>query len=657
MTNIKQAYTPRKIVDSGLFFSIPLYQRLFEWGEDQIIQLLDDLYSSYKRDKESAYYIGMLTVKRTESSIELVDGQQRFTAMILLGIHFKWNDFLYLSTEHDNILRLQFTAREEDKKNQPNMKIQEVHLNKFKRFTDLTIKDIPESVKLVVLVGPNGCGKTSIFEAFNHWYKYKGYRSWNSSDVDYFVKSGDVQDVKSSTWYDGRVTINAYDEALNSADNIKGCFYFRTAHRNEPDFTTQTLSKQNDPKNNFKFNTLMTTDASVSENYQRLVSHTLSGVFSAANEDKTVKSLKQELIGKIAESLSRVFDDLQLSSIGEPLVNGSFYFTKGRSLNFHYKNLSAGEKSAFDIILDLVIKGEYFDNTVYCIDEPEAHMHTALQAKLLAEMYNLINDQSQLWLATHSIGMLQQAKELESQHPGSVVFLDFSNIDFDEKTTITPTTIDKTIWNKFVELAFGDFAKLIAPERIVFCEGDVKGRKYKDFDAQIYSKIFSSKYPTTSFVSIGSCLDIENPNNISMKIISQVMQNSEIIKFVDRDDKSTEEVAECTAKGIKVLNRRHVESYILDDEIITKLCNAVGKPDKIAECITAKTEKIAASTARGNAADDIKSASGEIYVELKRILNMTKCGNTKDAFFRDTLAPLITEDTSVYKELEREIFS
>lgn len=59
-----------------------------------------------------------------------------------------------------------------------------------------------------------------------------------------------------------------------------------------------------------------------------------------------------------------------------------------------------------------------------------------------------------------------------------------------------------------------------------------------------------------------------------------------------------------------------------------------------------QTEKIAASTARGNAADDIKSASGEIYVELKRILNMTKCGNTKDAFFRDTLAPLITEDTS-----------
>lgn len=536
------------------------------------------------------------------------------------------------------------------------MKIREVKLNKFRRFTDLTIKDIPETAKLVILVGPNGCGKTSIFEAFNHWHRYEGWGSI-AGTKDYYVKAGDNEEINTSRWYNNRVDISAYDETLNEKEKIKGKFYFRTAHRNEPDFITRSLSKQDNPKNRIKFETLMETDSSVSENYQRLVSNTLSGVFDITNNRKTVEELRENLIGKIKKSLSNVFDDLQLSNIGEPLVNGSFYFTKGRSENFHYKNLSAGEKSAFDIILDLVIKSDSFDNTIYCIDEPEAHMHTALQAKLLAEMYNLVNDKSQLWLATHSIGMLQQAKELETQHPGSVVFLDFSNIDFDEKTTITPTTIDKTIWNKFIELAFGDFAKLIAPERIVFCEGDSKGRKYKDFDAQIYAKIFSSKYPTTSFVSIGSCADIENPDNVSMQIISKVMHNSEIVKFVDRDDKSAEEIEECNTKQIKVLKRRHIESYILDDEIITKLCNSVGKPDKIAECIAAKTAKITASTARGNAVDDIKSASGEIYVELKRILNLTKCGNTKDAFFRDTLTPLITEETSVYKELEQEIFS
>lgn len=48
-----------------------------------------------------------------------------------------------------------------------------------------------------------------------------------------------------------------------------------------------------------------------------------------------------------------------------------------------------------------------------------------------------------------------------------------------------------------------------------------------------------------------------------MKIIKEVLKNSSIIKFVDRDDKSDDEVAELEAKGIKVLKRRHIECYLL----------------------------------------------------------------------------------------------
>ncbi len=66
------------------------------------------------------------------------------------------------------------------------MKIKEVRLNKFKRFTDLTITDIPETAKLVILVGPNGCGKSSVFEGFNYWYKLKGFGT--VSDKDYYLK-------------------------------------------------------------------------------------------------------------------------------------------------------------------------------------------------------------------------------------------------------------------------------------------------------------------------------------------------------------------------------------------------------------------------------------------------------------------------------------
>lgn len=357
------------------------------------------------------------------------------------------------------------------------MKIKEIKLNRFKRFTDLLITGIPETAKLVVLVGPNGCGKTSVFEGLNHWYKYNGFR--NRGDKDYYIKEADKDMVNSDYWYNDRVTISIYDGSFANQNEVHGSFYFRTAHRNEPNFTTTNLSRQNNPREQIKYDTLMDTDRTVSENYQRLVSNTLTGVFNHQNDDKSVKDLREELIGKIKESLNNVFDDLQLTSIGDPLVNGSFYFTKGNSENFHYKNLSAGEKSAFDLLLDIVIKSVYFNNTVYCIDEPETHMHTALQSKLLNEMYNLVPDRSQLWLSTHSIGMLDKAREIEQSNPGTVCFLNFSDIDFDTPVVLRPSTINATIWNKFLELTFGDFAKLIAPHRVVFVRVQFKGEVIK----------------------------------------------------------------------------------------------------------------------------------------------------------------------------------
>lgn len=534
------------------------------------------------------------------------------------------------------------------------MKIKEIQIKNFKRFTNLKIEAIPETAKLVVLAGPNGCGKTSLFEAFNHWYKWRGFSS--AGHYDYYVKQTEERSNSRPNWYSDKVTIHFFDQESLNQEQVKGCFYFRSAYRNEPSFVTTSLNRQNDPSKQIDHDTLMTTDAVVSSNYQRLISSTLSGVFKEDNNNKTVEELRNELIGKIQISLKNVFDDLELSSIGDPLLNGSFYFTKGMSNNFSYANLSAGEKSAFDLLLDLIIKSIYYKNTVFCIDEPESHMHTSLQSVLLNELYNLIPDNSQLWISTHSMGMLKKAKELENANPGTVVFLDFDNRDFDSEVIMSPSTIDSTMWKKFLDLAFGDLSSLIAPSTIVFCEGNSQGRKYKDFDAQIYKKIFDAEMPDVFFSSIGSCSELENLENISIKIISNMLTNSRIIKVVDRDGKSDGEIAECNAKQIKVLGKRHIECYLLDDEILKKLCNSLNKPEKYEEIRAMKQTKIAESVTRGNPSDDIKSASGSIFVELKKILDLNRGGNTKDAFFRDTMAPLITPDTQVYQELKTEIF-
>ena len=46
------------------------------------------------------------------------------------------------------------------------MKISKIHLTNFKRFTDLLIDNIPSTSKLVLLIGANGSGRSSLFDAF-----------------------------------------------------------------------------------------------------------------------------------------------------------------------------------------------------------------------------------------------------------------------------------------------------------------------------------------------------------------------------------------------------------------------------------------------------------------------------------------------------------
>ncbi len=533
------------------------------------------------------------------------------------------------------------------------MKIQKIKINRFKRFTDLTVTDIPETAKLVVLVGPNGSGKTSLFEAFYHFYRFKGFNTRGQKD---YLEKKDGQ-TSDDRWYQNKVNITFYGNPYINKDSIQGKFYFRTAYRNEPDFTVTNLNKQNDPSKSVRLENLMQNDVTVSENYQRLIAQTLAGVYNQGNDSKTVEQLREELIGKIKTSLSNIFEDLNMTSIGDPLSNGSFFFEKGISIDFHYKNLSAGEKSVFDLILDIIIKAIYYPEAIVCIDEPEAHMHTRLQSKVLKELYRLTPDNSQLWISTHSIGMLKEAEEIEKTNPNTVVFLDFDNRDFDLTETMKPAKIDRAIWDRFFDLAFADFSQLIAPSRIVFCEGTTQGRKYKDFDAQVYGKIFEQKYHDTKFISIGSSSELENIENQSVKIVANILKSSTIIKFVDRDDKSVQEVQENADKGIKTSKRRHIESYLFDDELITKLCNSVGKPELTQTCLDAKNRAIQDSIGRGNPTDDVKSSSGNIFLEIKRILGLTQCGNNKCAFIRDTMTPLVTEDTKVYQELENEIFN
>lgn len=71
----------KTIFDIGMNFVIPLYQRAFAWEEKQLVQLIEDIDDVADGSK---YYIGSLIVAREGDRYEVVDGQQRLTALYLL---------------------------------------------------------------------------------------------------------------------------------------------------------------------------------------------------------------------------------------------------------------------------------------------------------------------------------------------------------------------------------------------------------------------------------------------------------------------------------------------------------------------------------------------------------------------------------------------
>ena len=71
-------------------YRIPIYQRNYDWGEKQALQLIEDIadYAAIKKDKK--YYIGSAVVfarnNGSEEYYETIDGQQRLTTLTILMI-------------------------------------------------------------------------------------------------------------------------------------------------------------------------------------------------------------------------------------------------------------------------------------------------------------------------------------------------------------------------------------------------------------------------------------------------------------------------------------------------------------------------------------------------------------------------------------------
>ncbi|WP_280911670.1 AAA family ATPase [Streptomyces sp. SAI-208] len=442
----------------------------------------------------------------------------------------------------------------------------------------------------------------------------------------------------------------------------RSVFYFRTAFRHETEFSLSGVSSLPAPFEHARFMRTIDTDASISENYQRLIQETIESIYSEDMPDSMTRvELREHITGEVAGAVSRVLPGLNFVGVGRPLQGGVFTFQKGNSANFPFSLLSAGERATFDLIVDMTVKRRFYDNTLWCIDEPEIHLNAQAQPLLLDELMNLLPPASQMIIATHSIGFMRRAWEMYNESPGEVVFLDFEGFDFDEPVRMNPVAPSRDLWKKILQVALGDLSTLMAPEQVVLCEGKrPTGRRSEDknaeFDARCYRVIFAEEYPTTDWMSFGNSEEVAGSvEGVGARALT-LTAGTKVIRVIDRDLMTEVEAHDTRSSGVQVLSRRNIEAYLLDNEVISALCEKWGKPECASDLIAERDYEMQKKVATGADPDDFKKVRGEVYNACKRVLGVRPPGSGFHAFAIEHLAPLICPGTAIYDELRGSIF-
>ena len=84
-------YTVNQLLTTGSerYYSIPTYQRTYQWGEDRWHDLWHDLGPIYRGVETKDHFVGAMIVAQDANfgakiRVELIDGQQRLTTILIL---------------------------------------------------------------------------------------------------------------------------------------------------------------------------------------------------------------------------------------------------------------------------------------------------------------------------------------------------------------------------------------------------------------------------------------------------------------------------------------------------------------------------------------------------------------------------------------------
>ena len=461
------------------------------------------------------------------------------------------------------------------------MRIKKIELKNFKRFSDLVIGEIPETSKLVLLIGSNGSGKSCLFDAFD-WLKKSPDTEWSeislSSASRYYYKifinsaSFKVELYENLTIdkikLHENLTIDKINNRIIQGKELVNKFIGRSSIRIVPRITNEAnisnIKSDADRPNSYidqdeRFNTDAFTFI------EQISSALREPVFQG--KDANTLQIFKDFIEPLNNSLRNIFGENEKTSIritqfegAKPNKPANLIFKKGGS-EIGYELLSHGEKQVIILLINFIVRKESYQDSIIFIDEMDCHLNTALQYSLLKEITERwIPNSSQFWTASHALGFIDYAKKSTEAS-----IIDFDLLDFDQPQTLFPMAKDDLdVYEIAIPKAM--LFEIMKSKKVIFCEN--QNDEYYNL-LGLENKIF---------------VGVRDARDVFLKV-----KNDDFAYSIrDRDFFSDDEIAKIKEKypNHNILKYRNFENYLYHPNNIAELGLQGFDESKYAEEIT-----------------------------------------------------------------------
>ncbi len=457
------------------------------------------------------------------------------------------------------------------------MRIKKIELKNFKRFTDLIISNIPDTSKLVLIIGSNGSGKSSLFDAFDWLSKgvHKGIPYGNEDGTNYYRKNGNSEPTALIELSDGNA-IEKVGATITKGNELVKKFFGRSSIRIVPRILNNgnlsfVSTDMDSPLTYIENDTRFINDVFL---YIQQINQALrEPVFSGQQAD-TLKIFR-DFIEPLNSSLIRIFggDEITTIQIAEfqdatPATPAKLIFKKGES-KINYDLLSHGEKQVIILLINFIVREKYYENSIIFIDEMDSHLNTALQARLLEEIVSRwIPANAQLWTASHALGFIDYAKNSETAS-----IIDFDLLNFDTKKELQPLPKD-TLEVYEIAIPKSTITSILKAYKLIVVEN--KNDEY-----------FNAALGEDGYLFL--------PANNNREVFLTVKSDSQKIGLRDRDYLRDDEIEKMKSKlpNLKVLSLYTFENYTYHPDNIAELnFEEFNRDEYITEILKQKNEKL-----------------------------------------------------------------